>query len=219
MNWPSPLKLSERSATAVRKIPAGKLHIFCASCAERFFDGYAEWLADEIRLDARTASLPSPDFVRRAIDTCWKGADRTEVNDLLRTLSGMMPGDDEQPIFKSRLSDYFDEAPRLVELGLSSLLDPKVEFSLKSSAAALDFHWQLLIRRTEKAGGPAFDDPEWDRLYETDPGAVAESALQIRDAEELQRGLADLKAMRNRSADNGRDALAEVRRRLGLTSS
>ena len=107
----------------------------------------------------------------------------------------------------------------MVELGLSSLLDPEVDFGLKASAAALDFRWQLLIRRTERASGPAFDDPEWDRLYATDPGAVAESTRQIRDAEELEGGSADLKAMRNRSADHGRDALAEVRRLLRLTSS
>ena len=117
------------------------------------------------------------------------------------------------------MSDYFDEAPRLVELGLSCLLDPEVDFGLKASTAALDFHWQLLIRRTETAGGPAFGGPEWDPLFEADPGAVAESALQIGDAGELERGVKDLKALRNRSANHGRDALEEVRRLLGLTSS
>jgi hypothetical protein len=125
-----------------------------------------------------------------------------------------MPREDEQPIFKSPLNDYFVE-PWLLNLGLSCVLDPQVNFGLQASAAALDFHWQLLIRRIEMAGkGPALDDPEFDREFEIDPGAVAESAIQLEEAEQLRLGMPDRKAMRMRSADHGRHFLGEVVRLL-----
>jgi hypothetical protein len=126
----------------------------------------------------------------------------------------MLPGENEQPIFRSPLNDY-DVEPWLLNLGLSCVLDPQVRFGLSASAAALDFHWQLLIRRREMTGvGPAFDDPEWAREYENDPGAVAECAIQIEDAEQLSLGMPDLKAMRKRSADHGQHVLEDVRRFL-----
>jgi hypothetical protein len=201
-------------AAAVRKIPAQRIHLFCVSCCERFFSGYAAWFAEEGLVDEGAASFASPEFVRRAIDACWEGAVQTDADDLLRTLMQSMPGDNEQPMLKSPLSDYFVE-PWLLKLGLSCVLDPQVRFGLQASAAALDFHWQLRIRRTEMTGiGPAFDDPEWDRQYETDPGAVAESAIQIADADQLRVGMPDLKAMRKRSSDQGRHALNEVRKLL-----
>jgi hypothetical protein len=85
-----------------------------------------------------------------------------------------MPGENEEPIFISPLDDYFVE-PWLIKLGSSCVLDPQVSFGLSASAAALDFHWQLLIRRWERTGvGPAFDDPEWVRKFENDSGALAE---------------------------------------------
>lgn len=190
--------LLQRSAPAVRKIPAERIHIFCASCAERFFDGYKAWTERE-----PPPVLPSAESVRRAIDACWEGGVNTKADDLLRTLKRMMPGENEQPIFKSPLNDYFVE-PWLLNLGLSCMLDPQLSFGLSASAAALDFHWQLLIRWREMAGiGPAFDDPEWDREFEIDPGAVAESAIQIEDAEQLRPGMPDRNAMRRRSADHG----------------
>ena len=202
--------VERRSAAAVRKIPAERIHVFCASCAERFFGGYAEWLAEEKLLDERTA-LPSAEFVRRALDVCWDEGVHRQADELLRALIRMMPGDNEQPIFKSRLNDYFVE-PWLVRLGLSSILDPQISFGLSASAAALDFHSQILDRRRDMAGiGPAFDDPERDlREFASDPGVLAESARQIEDAEQLSLGVPDWKAMRKRSADHGRDVLEEV---------
>src|SRR5712691_3287885 len=101
----------------------------------------AAWSAEETPLDERKA-LPSAEFVRRAIDICWDGGIPTKADDLLRTMMRMMPGDDEQPIFKSPLNDYFIE-PWLLKLGLSCVLDPQVSFGLQASAAALDFHRQL----------------------------------------------------------------------------
>lgn len=207
-------ELERRSAAAIRKIPSEGIHIFCASCAERFLNGYAAWLAEEKLLDERTA-LPSAEFVRRAVEVCWDEGVRSQADELLRTLIRMMPGENEQPIFKSPLNDYFIE-PSLVRLGLSSVLDPQVSFGLSASAAALDFHSQILDRGRDMAGiGPAFDDPERDlREFVTDPGALAESALQIEDADELSLGVPDLKAMRKRSAEHGRDVLEEVRKLL-----
>lgn len=208
-------ELERRCAAPIRKIPVERIHIFCASCAERFFDGYAAWSAEETSLDERKA-LPPAEFVRGAIDVCWEGRIPAKADDLLRTLVRMMPGANEQPIFKLPLNDYFLEA-WLLQLGLSCVLDPQVSFGLSASAAALDFHWQLLIRRREMTGiGPAFDDPEWDREFEIDPRAVAESAIQIEDAEELSLGVPDLKAVRRRSADRGARVLEEVRRLLAL---
>src|SRR5712691_11528107 len=68
----------------------------------------AAWSAEETSLDERKA-LPSAEFVRRAIDICWDGGIPTKADYLLRTMMRMMPGDDEQPIFKSPLNDYFIE--------------------------------------------------------------------------------------------------------------
>jgi hypothetical protein len=208
--------LNERAAAAVQQIPAARVHVFCASCAERFFDGYAAWLADEISLDERAASLPTPEFLRRALDVCWAPGLQTEADGLLRMLKQLMPPEDEQPIFHSPLNGYFDVEASLVRLGLSCLLDPQVSFGLQASAAALDFHWQLAIRRRELTGvGPAFDDPEWVRAFARDPGAVAESAIQIEDAEQLRADAPDWSAMRMRSADQGRQVLGEVRTLVG----
>jgi hypothetical protein len=203
--------LLRRSAAAVKKIPADRIHVFCASCAERFFVGYGAWLAEEMLVDERAASLPSPEFVRRAIDACWEGRGPTYADDLLRTLIRTMPTENEQVGFTLPLQHYFIE-PWLLKLGLSCVLDPQVSFGLEASAAALDFHWQLLVARTEMAGGPAFDDPEFDRQYQRDPGALAESAIQTEDAQQLERGEPDIEAMRKRSADHGRHALDEVKR-------
>jgi hypothetical protein len=208
--------LNERAAAAVEKVPAKRVHVFCASCAERFFDGYAAWLTDEISLDERTASLPSPAFLRLALDVCWASGHQTEADGLVAMLKQLMPRDDEQPIFQSPLNDYFDVEPWLLQLGLSSILDPQVSFGVKASAAAIDFHWQLAIRRSEITGiGPAFDDPEWVHAFAVDPGAVAETMMQIEDAQTLGGDAPDWSAMRMRSADHGRRVLDEVKRLLG----
>lgn len=203
--------LERRSAAAIRKIPAERIHIFCASCAERFFDGYAAWLAEEELLDERT-ELPSVEFVRRAVDVCWEEGVHPKAEELLHALIGMMPGENEQPIFKSPLDDYFVE-PWLIQLALTSMLDPQVSFGISASAAALDFHSQLLDRRRERAGiGPAWNDPERDlREFASDPGALAEGALEIEDAAQLSTRAADLSIIRNRSADHGRRVLETVR--------
>jgi len=207
-------ELERRSATEVSKIPAERIHLFCASCAERYFSGYAAWLADEKLLDERI-SPPSAEFVRRALDVCWEEGVPSEAGEMLGRLIQMMPGNHEQPIFKSPLNDYFIE-PWLVRLGLSSMVDPQVSFGLSASAAALDFHSQILDRRRDMAGvGPAFDDPERDlREFAADAGAIAEGAIQIDDANKLQLGLADSNALRKRSADHGRHVLEQVMRLL-----
>ena len=114
--------LEGRSAAAIREIPVDRIHVFCASCAERFFAGYVVWLAKERLVTEPAASLPSPQFVRRSIDLCWAAGVRAEAESLLETLIRTMPGDNEQPIFKSPLDDYFVE-PWLLRLGLSSVLD------------------------------------------------------------------------------------------------
>lgn len=228
--------LQRRSAVAIREIPVDRIHIFCASCAERFFDGYAVWLAEERLVNKPAESLPSPEFVRRAIDLCWAAGVRTEADNLLETLIRMMPGDNEQPIFKSPLGDYFVEPwlvrlglssvlhsqvgllePWLVAMGLSSLTGSPAGFGIAASAAALDFHNQLLDRRREMAGiGPAFDDPQRDlREFASDPGALAEGAIEIEDAEQLRLSAPDLDAMRKRSADHGRQVLQDVLKLLG----
>ena len=206
--------LERRSAAAIRRIPAARIHLFCASCAERFFDGYQAWLADEKLLDERT-ELPSAEFVRRAVDVCWDEGVHSQADELLHALIRMMPGENEQPIFKSPLDDYFIE-PWLIRLALTSMLDPQVSFGISASAAALDFHSQLLDRRRDRAGiGPAWDDPERDlREFASDPGALAEGALEIDDALQLSAGVPDLNVIRNRSADHGRRVLEAVRRLL-----
>lgn len=207
-------ELERRSATAISKIPAERIHLFCASCAERYFSGYAAWLVDEKSLDERT-SLPSAEFVRRAVDVCWEEGVPSEADEMLGRLIQMLPGYHEQPIFKSPLNDYFVE-PWLVKLGLSSMVDPQVRFGITASAVALNFHSQILDRRRDMAGiGPAFDDPERDlREFASDPGALAEGAIQIDDANDLQLGLADSNLVRKRSADHGRRVLEQVMRLL-----
>lgn len=221
---------------AIREIPADRIHIFCASCAERYFAGYAVWLAKESLVTEPAAFLPSPEFIRRAIDLCWAEVDRAEAVNLLDTLMRTMPGENEQPIFKSALSDYF-VVPWLVRLGLSSMLDSQVGLvepwlvamglptlvgspvgsGIAAAVAALDFHNQLLDRRREMAGiGTAFDDPQRDRReFASDPGALAEGALQIDDAEQLRLAAPDLGAMRKRSADHGRQVLQDVVKLVG----
>ena len=228
--------LERRCAFAIRQIPGDRIHLFCASCAERFFAGYAVWLAKEKLVNEPAASLPSPEFVRRAIDLCWAAGVGTEAENLLETLIRTMPGDNEQPIFKSPLDDYFVE-PWLVRLGLSSVLNSQASllepwlvamglpflvgspagFGIAASAAALDFHNQLLDRRREMAGiGPAFDDPQRDlREFASDPGALAESAIQIDDAQQLRLAEPDLDNMRKRSADHGQQVLQDVVKLVG----
>jgi len=228
--------LEGRSAAAIREIPVDRIHVFCASCAERFFAGYVVWLAKERLVTEPAASLPSPQFVRRSIDLCWAAGVRAEAESLLETLIRTVPGDNEQPIFKSPLDDYFVE-PWLLRLGLSSVLDSQVGFlepwlvakglsslvgspagfGMAASAAALDFHYQLLDRRREIAGiGPAFDDPQRDlREFASDPGALAEGAIQVDDAEQLTLSAPDLDAMRKRSAEHGGQVLQDVLKFLG----
>jgi hypothetical protein len=173
------------------------------------------WSAVEKSLHEGLA-LPSAAFVRRALGVCWDEGLASQADELLRALIRVMPEDNELPNFKSPLNDYFIE-PWLVRLGLSAVFDPQVSFGLSASAAALDFHFQVLNRRKERAGiGPAFDDPERDlREFASDPGALAESAIQIEDAEQLSLGVPDWRAMRKRSADHGQRVLEEVRVFLG----
>lgn len=226
-----------RSAAAIREIPLERIHIFCASCAERFFAGYALWLSKERLLTEPAASLPSPEFLRGAIDLCWSPSLHPEAEPLLHTLMRMMPGEHEQPIFKSPLNDYFEEL-WLVRLALSSMLDSQVGlleswlvamglsslvasptgFGIAASATALDFHNRLLSRRQELAGiGPAFDDPERDlREFAGDPRALAEGAIQVDDAEQLRLAAPGFDAMRRRSADHGRQVLQDLLKLLGL---
>jgi hypothetical protein len=228
--------LERRSAVAIQVIPVDRIHVFCASCAERFFTGYAAWLAEEKLVTEPAASLPTPELIREAIDLCWASDVPSETEDILETLIRTMPGDNEQPIFKTRLADYFVE-PWLVRLGLSSVLDSQVGlmeswlvamglsslvgspsgFGIAASAAALDFHYQLLDRRREMAGiGPAFDDPQRDsREFARDPGALAEGAMQLDDAAQLRLSAPDLNAMRKRSEEHGRRVLQDVLNLLG----
>lgn len=204
-----PSALERRATAAVQGIPPSRVHIFCASCAERFFGGYARWLAEETLVFEPAKSLPPPEFVRQAIDFCWHGDSTTTADELRRALIQMLPGQDEQPIFKTRLNNYFDMAEWLVNLGLSSVLDPQVSFGLKASAASLDFHFQLLNRRREIAGERANTETEF-REFANDPGALAESAIQIEDATELRGERPDWQAMKKRSAAHGQQVLDQV---------
>ena len=195
---------------AIRLIPAARLPVFCASCAERFFEGDETWLAEETSFEPHH-DLPSPSFVRNAIDVCWAADGSAQPDSLLQTLIRTMPGENEQPIFKSTLNDYFVE-PWLVRLGLSCVRDPQVNFGLSASAAAFDFHSQILDRRRDMAGvDPPFDDLERDlREFANDPGVLAEEAIQIEDAEQLRLGGPDWTAMRRRSEDHGHHVLEQV---------
>jgi hypothetical protein len=107
--------------------------------------------------------------------------------------------------------------PWLVAMGLPFLVGSPAGFGIAASAAALDFHNQLLDRRREMAGiGPAFDDPQRDlRVFASDPGALAEGATQIDDAEQLRLAAPDLDAMRKRSADHGQQVLQDVVKLVG----
>lgn len=60
-----------RATAAVRAVPAAGWPLFCAACAERFYEGYAYWFPlDEIGATA----VPAPALLRRAIDICWQRA-------------------------------------------------------------------------------------------------------------------------------------------------
>jgi hypothetical protein len=100
--------LAPRASAAIRQIPAGRIPQFCASCAERFFEGYAAALAEEAAV-RKTVDLPSSAFIRKAIDVCWAAGPSSVAEHLLREMLGILPGDDEQPIFETSLSDYFVE--------------------------------------------------------------------------------------------------------------
>lgn len=203
--------LSRRASAAIQQIPVDRIPLFCASCAERFFEGYAAWLAEEAAVEEHD-DLPTSAFIRRAIDLCWAAGPSVEAEYLLHQLLGMMPGEDAQPIFKTRLNDYFVE-PWLVRLGLSSVSGPDVSWGLNASDAALDFHFQMLQRRVEITGtGPAFEDDEFVREFERDAGAMGEIAIEIEDAVELCEEVPDHAAMRERSAAHGRSVLVEARR-------
>jgi hypothetical protein len=203
--------LPRRASAAIQQIPVDRIPLFCASCAERFFEGYAAWLAEEAAIEEHD-DLPSSAFIRKAIDVCWAGGPSVEAEHLLLQLLGIMPSDDAQPIFKARLNDYFVE-PWLVRLGLSSVSGPDVSWGLNASDAALDFHFQMLQRRVEITGaGPAFEDDEFVREFERDARAMGEIAIQIEDAEELCKQVPDHAAMRERSAAHGRRVLVEVQR-------
>ena len=203
--------LARRAAAAIQQIPVDRISLFCASCAERFFEGYAAWLAEEAAIEEHD-DLPTSAFIRKAIDVCWAAGPSVEAEHLLQQLLGIMPGGDAQPIFKTRLNDYFVE-PWLVRLGLSSVSGPDVSWGLNASDAALDFHFQMLQRRIEIRGiGPPFEDDEFDREFERDAGAMGEIAIEIEDAEELRKEAPDHAAMRERSAAHGRRVLVEVRR-------
>jgi hypothetical protein len=203
--------LAPRASAAIQQIPVGRIPHFCASCAERFFEGYAAGLAEEAAM-RETVDLPRSAFIRKAIEVCWAAGPSFEAEHLLRQLLGIMPGDDVQPIFKSSLSDYLVE-PWLVRLGLSSVSGPDVSWGLNASDLALDFHFQMLQHRVELTGtGPAFKDDEFLREFDRDAGAMGEIAIEIEDAEELRKQVPDHAAMRERSADHGRRVLIEVQR-------
>jgi hypothetical protein len=203
--------LAPGASAAIQKIPVDRIPHFCASCAERFFEGYAAGLAEEAAIRG-TVDLPSSAFIRKAIDVCWVAGPSSEAVHLLRQLLGIMPGDDEQVIFNTNLSDYFVE-PWLVRLGLSSVNGPDVSLGLNASDLALDFHFQMLQHRVEMTGtGPAFGDDEFLREFERDAGAMGEIAIEIEDAEELRKQVPDHAAMRERSAAHGRRVLIEVQR-------
>lgn len=203
--------LTRRASAAIQQIPVDRISLFCASCAERFFEGYAAWLAEEAVIDKHD-DLPTSAFIKQAIDVCWAAGPFVEAEHLLHQLLGIMPGEDAQPIFKTRLNDYFIE-PWLVRLGLSCVSGPDISWGLNASDAALDFHFQMLQRRVEITGtGPAFEDDEFVREFERDAGAVGEIAIEIEDAEELRKEVPDHAAMRERSAAHGRRVLVEVRR-------
>lgn len=201
--------LSRRASAAIQQIPVDRISLFCASCAERFFEGYAAWLAEETAIEEHD-DLPTGTFIRKAIDVCWAAGPSVEAERLLHQLLGIMPGEDVQPIFKTRLNDYTVE-PWLVRLGLSSVSGPDVSWGLNTSNGALDFHFQMIQRRVEITGiGPAFEGDEFVREFERDAGALGEIAIEIEDAEELRKEVPDHVAMRGRSAAHGRRVLVEV---------
>ena len=202
-----------RAAAAIQRIPVDRISLFCASCAERFFEGYEAASAEQVAMGKEDDS-PAPEFIRKAIDVCWAAGPSFEAELLLHQLAGILPGEDAQPIFKTRLNDYFVE-PWLIRLGLSSISGPDVAWGLKASQIALDFHFQMLQRRVEITGtGPAFEDAEFVREFERDPGAIGEISVQIDDAEDLREEAPDHAAMRQRSAVHGRRVLVEVLRLL-----
>ena len=203
--------LARRASAAIQQIPVDRISLFCASCAELFFEGYAALLAEQAALEYQD-DLPSSAFIRKTIDVCWAAGPSVDAEHLLHQLLGIMPGEDTQPIFKTRLSDYLVE-PWLVRVGLSSVSRPDFSWGLNASHAAIDFHFQMLQRRVETTGtGPAFEDDEFVREFERDARAMGESAIQIEDAEELCKQVPDHAAMRERSAAHGRRVLVEVQR-------
>jgi hypothetical protein len=203
--------LVRRASAAIQQIPVDRIPLFCASCAERFFEGYAAWLAEEAAIEEHD-DLPPSAFIRKAIEVSWAAGPSGDAEHLLQQLLGIMPSDDAQPIFKTRLNDYFVE-PWLVRLALSSVSAPDVTWGVNASAAALDFHFQMLQRRVEITGtGPAFEDDEFVREFERDAGAMGELAIEIEDAEKLHKQVPDQAAMRERSAAYGRRVLVEVQR-------
>jgi hypothetical protein len=205
--------LKRRASAAIEQIPVDRIPLFCASCAERFFEGYSAWLAEQAEIEEHD-DLPYSAFIRKAIEVCWAADPPVEAKHLLHHLVGIMPGEDAQPIFKTRLNDYLVE-PWLVRLGLSSVSEPDVSWGLNASDAALDFHYQKLQRRVEITGtGPAFDDDEFDREFERDAGAMGEIAIEIEDADELRKHVPDHAAMRERSAAHGLRVLVEVQQLL-----
>lgn len=197
--------LQARLVSMIREIPLARVPIFCASCAERFANGYVAWSQKE------STTLPAPELFRQAIDLCWsEQAEKSHVNELSRQFRDAAPHNG-QPLFSSTLSVYVVDIS-LVQQALFSRLEPSTNQGLLCSEYALDFYLQLMDLRREMAGvGPDYADPGRDvREFERDPEALTEAEHQLADAAALLSENFDLNALRESSAAHGRRVLDDV---------
>ena len=190
--------IERRCADAVRTLAVASVTAFCASCAERFLDGYAAWTAVE------QLPLPAVELVRRGIDLCWAGnGDAAEAESLTALIADALEGG---PVFTSHLS-VFSVALDVAGEALHSLHDPLVWRALRCSSYALGFHLKVDDLRRDLAGDfPVPDLAEFER----DPGAMAEAEHQLADVELLAGGSTEVQRLRDRSAEAGRRLLESV---------
>ena len=191
-------------------IPAGRRGLFCAACAERFYEGYAHWFPLEGK---GAAAIPVPALLRDAIDICWQSSSAPDelarVAEQVREATEM----EAQVRFSSDLSLY-NVAVWIVLEALDFGVDLEPEHMLRSSGFALDFHLQLLDAQRGWTGRSSDADASVV-AFETDIGVVAEAERQVADAEALSKATIDVVALKAASAAHGRRVLQEILEAMG----
>jgi len=196
--------VTARAAAAVRAIPAARRPLFCAACAERFYEGYSHWFP----VEENRAAIPVPALLRDAIDFCWQ---RSSEPDELARVAGEVRQATEmeaQVQFSSGLSLY-NVAIWIVLEALDCGVDLDPAHVIRSSGFALDFYLQLLDAKRERTGGRSDADPS-ATAFETDIGVAAEAERQVADAEALSQTTIDVVGLRAASAALGNHVLHEI---------